>query len=263
MKKAPPGNCPAEIVRQLQGRVRRIEGARRRDDEPPISTGCAALDALLPAGGLQRGTLLEWFPAPPGSHGGSQRGSGAGTLAMLLARAALGEGGALVVMDRRRTFYPPAAAALGIDWERLILVRAPSEADELWALDQALRCPGVAAVWAPLEKLGAHDFRRLQLAAETSGAIGLLLRPSRLRGQPSWAHLQLLVTPRLRAASQQPGPSSSVNRRLRVELIRIRGAAISNTTKTIELEIDEQTAAMRAVDSRSPVFSTARRRESG
>ena len=49
-------------------------------------------------------------------------GNGAATLGLLSAREACREGGVLVVVDRSQTFYPPAAAAWGIDLERLIVV---------------------------------------------------------------------------------------------------------------------------------------------
>ena len=102
---------------------------------------------------------------------------------MVAAREAAAEGGAIVVMDRRGEFYPPAAAALGVNLDNMIVIRAANKKDELWALDQALRCVGVAAVWAPVERIDWRTFRRLQLAAETGGGLGLLLRSTRVRGQ--------------------------------------------------------------------------------
>ncbi len=213
-------NSPDEIVRALSERVRRIEGVRRHSRARPITTGCPALDRILPGGGFTRGTLVEWFAA--------DSGSGTWTLSILAAREALADGGALVVMDRKRCFYPPAAAALGIDMSRLVLVRAANEKDELWALDQALRCEGVAVAWAPLENVPGRTFRRFQLAAESSGSLGMLLRPGSARGRPTWADVQLAVYPR---------PSLS-GRRLRVELVRCRFGA---SGRAVELEIDQRT----------------------
>jgi hypothetical protein len=249
----------AQTVCALQQQLRQMEAATRAAREPPAPWGCAQLDALLPEGGLPRGALMEWFPAS--QH---ERGGGAGTLAMTAARVLLAAGGALVVVDRRQTFYPPAAAALGIDLERLILVRPKTAQDEVWAIDQALRCAGVAAVWAQLEKLGGHDFRRLQLAAESGGAVGLFVRPAWLRGQPSWAHLQIAVTPIASGGRKSPEYAASSSgaakglpsvangkasfstlrfsaseaRRLRVEILRVRGSAPA-MAKSIEIEIDD------------------------
>ena len=86
-----------------------------------------------------------------------------------------GQGGALVVVDRSRLFYPPAAVGLG-NRSGATDRRAPdSEADHAWALDQTLRSRGVAAVW-PVPTRTITHLRRWQLAGETSGVLGLLLR---------------------------------------------------------------------------------------
>ena len=190
-----PVDLPSsDIVRTLQQRVRQIESGHQTPidataksavwhQDPTavgrmdavVSSGCAALDRLLPAGGFRRGTLVEWLS--------TSSGSGAGTLAILVAREAASEGGAVVIVDRPHQFYPPAAAALGIRLEQTIVVRPDTKRDEIWALDQSLRCPGVAAVWSPLsDRLDQRDFRRLQLAAETGNCLGLLLRSSAVRG---------------------------------------------------------------------------------
>ena len=114
--------------------------------------------------------------------------------------------------------------AWGYGLAQMLVIRSTSEEEELWALDQALRCRGVGAVLAPLTKLDVHDFRRLQLAAECGGTLGLLLRPANVRGDPSWADLQLAVRPR----------ASPSGRRLCVEVVRCRGGTAG---RNIELTI--------------------------
>ncbi len=172
-----------------------------------ISSGWPSVDALLPHQGFLRGSLVEWLSEGPGS--------GAGSLALTAAREASRQGGAIVILDSSGWFYPPAAAAWGIDLQRLIWLRPRDQAGALWAFDQALRCPAVAAVWAWLPRLESRWFRRFQLAAESSGSLGLLLRPAHVRGRPSWAEIQLGV---------QPQPDSS-RWRWRVELLRCREQA--------------------------------------
>ena len=207
---------PEEIVRALRREVSRIEGPdpRNSDNAPTIGSGLAELDRILPGGGFRPGTLVEWLAARPGS--------GAGSLALSTARQAIVPNKALVVMDRLGRFFPPAAAAWGIDSRRLILIRAADEADELWALEQALRSEAVGAVWAKIDRLESRDFRRLQLAAETGGGLGLLLRPAGVQGCPSWSHTQLLV---------EPIPP----RRLRVCVVRSRTACAG---ATVEVTLD-------------------------
>jgi len=255
-------NAPAlardVLVASLRREVARLEAGRPPEDERPVSTGSTALDRLLPAGGLRRGTLVEYLtPAPV---------SGAGTLALAAAREACRQGLAFVILDRRIVarsaseghrschFYPPAAAAWGIELSKTLVLRPASDADALWALDQALRCPGVGAVWAACDRLDVRDFRRLQLAAECGGTLGLLLRPARSRGQPTWADVQLEVRRtkyEVRKRQNTIFRPSSFNRpsffdlwQIRVELARCRGAPGG---KVVLLELDEAAGIWREV----------------
>src|SRR5262245_30627972 len=246
------------LVSSLRREVARLEMSQPAEDERPVSTGSPALDGLLPAGGLRRGTLVEYLT------GGS--GNGAGTLALSAAREACQERRALVVVENGGSagaspsrFYPPAAAAWGIDLSVVLVLRPASKADVVWALDQALRCKGVGAVWARSDRLDVRDFRRLQLAAECGGTMGLLTRPARLRGQPTWADVQwevrgrkdegrrLKAEKRLRRSSFTPPPSSFrglLAWRLEVELVRCRGAAGG---EKVLLELDEAAGVWREV----------------
>lgn len=221
----------SRAITALQRKLARLEQAQR-PAWGTASSGCAALDRLLPPGGLRRGSLVEWLA--PAS------GSGAATLAMRAAQSACADGGALVVVDRRGDFFPPAALARGVDPAQMIVVRPRSAPDELWAIDQALRCPAVAAVWAEAAQLDPRSFRRFQLAAEAGGVLGLLVRPLSVVGRPSWADVQLLVQP-LRSAAGGPWRG----RRWRVELLRCRGGAAG---KSIVLELDETTQEMCEAD---------------
>ncbi len=265
-------NSTHETVQALKERLQQVEMAnalQRPEDVDSISTGCPRFDRLLPDGGWRRGTLVEWLSAG--------RGSGAGTLALLAARQVSAEGGAVVVLDNRGDFYPPAAAMLGMNLDNLVVIRAATEKDRLWALDQVLRCEGVAAVWAPQDELDPHTFRRLQLAAESSGALGLLVRDQRVRGLPTWSYLQLLVRPCGEAGSEAgrevrgegvaevrgqgavrrkgsrllhpPGADLGAgksgvggDRQMRVELLRSRQGRSGDW---VELQVDEVTGAIR------------------
>ena len=223
-----------QVVEALRARLRRFEGKRVADDTPPISSGCRELDRLLPTNGFPRGSLIECL-------GDGPHACGAGMFAMIAARQAAAEGGVIVVLDSQHRFYPPAAAVLGVDLEEVVVVRARRRHDQLWALDQALRCPAVAAVWAPLEQLDEHDFRRLQLAVEEGGGLGLLVRSRRARNQPSWSDIRFWIEPRV-VDSRQLG----VGRRLRVEVSRCRRGGGGGV---LDVEIGEATGIMRHVSS--------------
>lgn len=228
-----------QVVDVLRAQLQRFEVKRLECDTPPISSGCRALDRLLPNngfphGGFPRGSLIECLGSGP-------HACGAGMFAMIVARQAAAEGGVIVVLDPRQQFYPPAAAVLGVDMERMVIVRARQHHDQIWALDQALRSPAVAAVWTLFEQLDERSFRRLQLAAEEGGGLGLLVRPRRAYNQPSWSDIRLLIQPRVVDSRRV-----SRGRLLRIDVNRCRGG---ETGGTLDVEIDEATGAIRQVSS--------------
>jgi protein ImuA len=245
------GTCQHLQIEALRQQLAQWEGAAAWQNAladpaspervPVLSSGCPALDGILPEKGFRRGTLVEWL------------GDGAATLAFRTAAGACQDGRALVVVDSSGEFYPPAAIALGIEPSRLIVVHPGNKADHTWALDQALRCPAVAAAvaWpdcthhAPrgdglhrTERgeygytLDGRTFRRLQLAVEQGGGLGLLIRPTVLRGEPSWTDVRLLVEPL--ASNKDP---FIARRRMRIVLLRCRGG---RGEQSVEVEIDDE-----------------------
>jgi hypothetical protein len=96
---------------------------------------------------------------------------------------------------------------------RSVFVDPPGRAERVWAMDLALRSPGVAAVVADGAGLAMPESRRLQLAA--GGAVGLLARPDRERRELSAARTRWAVAPsRAHGAGQV----------WTVELLRCKGA---------------------------------------
>jgi hypothetical protein len=260
---------PARVLtlRRLAGQLQKLErsshpvsdcrrsGGRKSDGQETdsqrtISSGLEVLDRLLPEGGFRAGTLIEWV---------AEKGS-ADQLALLAARSALGEDRVLIVIDDEESLYPPAAAALGFDLKRLILVRpgkparrdaapekqtgkkpnkpAAASVEALWALEQALGSRGVAVTFCRLQKLSARVFRRLQLSAERGGGLGFLVRPPTARGEPSWSDVRLSVE------AMSEGDSSSA-RRWRVEVLRCRRGAAGE--RFALLEYDDATNTVRPI----------------
>lgn len=200
-----------------------------REDERErrvVSTGIPALDELLPESGLRRGALNEWI--------GAEVGCGVLSLAMRVAAAAQSDG-PLIIVDTEKTLYPPAIQATGVSLTESIVVRPASLTEALWAVEQSLRCVGIGGVLFPVDQLRTQDFRRLQLAAESGTAVGLLVRPSGSQRQPGWADVRLLVSPR-------PARPNSFCRRMAVQCIYAKG---SLTDRTIELEMCDETGAVR------------------
>ena len=221
---APP--IRPQLIRDLQERIHGIEAGGQRSDTRCVSTGFEALDQILTNRGLKQGSLIEWV-----SDG---EGSGAAMLALTVVAHLLREDGALVVIDQIGEFYPVAAAALAIPLDRTVVVRPETRMAALWAWEQSLRCPGVAVTFGWIDAMDDRVLRRLQLAAETGGGLGFLLRSPDKNAGPSWAATRICIQSREAAtrrlcAAERFG--DSLTRRLQVSLAH---------GETIEVELEHE-----------------------
>jgi len=158
-------------------------------------------------------------------------------LPVLVARAAA-KTGWIVWCDFARRFYPPGAVAMGLDLDRLLLLRPKTQADELWAATECLRSVGVAACIVAPPRLSVVQARRLQLAAERGGGVGLVLRSADAISRPYAAVTRWLVS---------PAPGERTSQCWRMELIHGHGGLIG---QSVLLEVCRETYHVRAV---SPV----------
>jgi protein ImuA len=116
--------------------------------------------------------------------------------------------------------WPPGLARYGLSPADLVMVRATRPADALWAMEEALRCPAVAGALLTLNDIDLTAARRLQLAAESGGALGLLLRPDTEEAGPSAA----LTRWRIDALPGLGGSAHALgDPRWRLDLQRCRG----------------------------------------
>ena len=242
-----PAGLPASLLRSgltttglaSSGLVNGGQLQGREEARETVRSGFSGIDALLPAGGLRRGSLVEWLAGdavaagsvvvggkPAAEAGADDMTSGAGAVSLAVAiacRLAAAPTGprSIVVVDRGGWFHPPAVLPWLDDSRQLVVARPSHDDDEVWAIDQALRCRGVAAVvaWprsvARRSACGSHEpmhaagrrggskpgsrwtiaMRRWQLAARASGAVGLLVRSAATAREPSWAEARLAVSP--------------------------------------------------------------------
>ncbi|GFE83964.1 hypothetical protein GCM10011487_59640 [Steroidobacter agaridevorans] len=176
-----------------------------REGPPPRiePSGSANLDAVLPGGGWQSGTIVELMPMS----------DGIGELRLLMpALAKITQGERHVAMIAPP--YIPFAPALlrhGLRLEHFWIIRAQSAADILWSAEQTLRCKSFGAVLAWPSAIRDREVRRLQLAAEAGSSIGFVYR------QPSAARESSPAAVRLRLQTDVTG-------QLSIDVVKCRGA---------------------------------------
>ena len=171
-------------------RVWKLKDASAAPPRPVWSTGKSSLDARLPGGGWPTASLVEVLIDDTGL------GEVQLFLPALVAsqRRTDGETPWLVWIAPPHEPFAPALSQQGIDLGRLLVVRPASAMEALWAAEQTLSSGVCAAVLLWLKGTDDRWLRRLKLAAEAGGALGVLFRPERHRFESSPATLRLVMT---------------------------------------------------------------------
>jgi len=91
--------------------------------------------------------------------------------------------------------YAPAFSGSGLEPSHLLLVKAASDSEALWAMEQALQSGACIAVLGWVGKATLRCLRRLQLAAEQHNSWAIAFRPPQVSKQQSVAALRIRVTP--------------------------------------------------------------------
>ncbi len=156
---------------RLRARIARIE---RGDGvvQAACPLGVAEIDGALPWGGLPRGALHE-------IGGVAERDLAAQSFAAVLLGLLAEESRPVLWIAPDEGPYAPALPGFGLDPSQVTVVHARRPADALWALEEGVRCPALAAVLAEGAEPDFAQSRRLQLAANESGVTPLLLQPAR------------------------------------------------------------------------------------
>lgn len=136
-----------------------------------IPTGHAELDVLLPGRGWPVGALTEIFVERPGI----------GELQLLMPAAAqlTGRGRWLAMIAPPYLPYAPAMAASGVHLKHMLLLNPQSRDEQAWAGEQLLASGNCGAMLLWNDHLQDRTIRRLQHAAEHSGALAVLFRSRR------------------------------------------------------------------------------------
>jgi protein ImuA len=213
--------------------------------------GIKSIDERLPEGGLALGALHE----VAGGGNGAIDGAAA---ALFAAGIAARTGGRVLWCVTRQDLFAPALAQAGLAPERVIYVEAGDDKTVLSCFEEALRHSKLGAVIAEVSRLSMTASRRLQLAAEGSGVIGLTLRRRRRQVEAAEFRQPTAATTRWRVSAlpSTPLPVPGVGRtRWRLELLRCRGG------ESAEFEVEACNAQGRLALPAELAYRSSRARE--
>lgn len=214
-------SIPASGLDALRAEVRAIEASRRGAGSKTLPFGIDPIDRKLAGGGLATAALHELA-----GNSNSLNDDAAATLfAAGVAARTQSNGGTVLWVLRRRDLFAPALARAGLPPNRLIYAECARDEDALAVIEEGLRHGGLAAVVGEVGRAGMTATRRLQLAAEDSATMALVLRRWRRGGDDPLAAPSAAATRwRIGCVPSLELPTSGIARpRWRIELARQRG----------------------------------------
>ena len=157
----------------------------KQSSRPVFSTGYEALDQAIYDGGWPQGAVTELLLTQPGV--GELR-----LLAPLLSKFS-SQPGYLVLVAPPYLPYAPHFAQQSVLLNKLLIIRAHSVADRIWASQQALASRSCSAVvcWLPNAAAYKSELRKLTLAAHQGQSWGFVMRPVAATVHPSPARLRI------------------------------------------------------------------------
>jgi protein ImuA len=204
----------AELRRWLERKASRLPCA-----DGVLPFGIEAVDTRLPKGGLALGHLHE---IQEGGNISTYAGLAALFSAGILARLT----GPVLWCLRGRDLFAPALARIGLHSDRVIYCETWNDRDVLPAMEEGLRCKGLAGVVGEVTKLSLNASRRLQLCAGETGVTALAIRrwrnteeKSRMN-EPNAAATRWRVSPYPSLQNEFEGLE---RQRWQLELLRVRG----------------------------------------
>ena len=158
------------IIAQLKEDILQLEGFKPQTAIKEVDFGLGPLEKAFPYSQFPTSALHE-FLCDEEEHTASTNGF----LSILLSVLMQNEKSCIWISPFPQVF-PPALKKFGIHPDRIIFIQLRKDRDILWAMEEALKCAGLAAVIAELHDFNFAQSRRLQLTIENSRITGFVLR---------------------------------------------------------------------------------------
>lgn len=203
-----------ELLQKLQQDIFLWQGFKPQAAGKAECIGLGEIETSFPGGVFPRKAIHEFITIQP-EQSASSEGFIAGLLSILMEN-----GAACVWVSTSRNLFPASLSLFNVEAERVIFMDVQREKDVLWITEEALKCHGLAAVVAELNNVSLVESRRLQLAVETSGVTGFILRRDGNQKASTVATARWKISP-LPSGSEDGMPGIGFPR-WHVELLKVR-----------------------------------------
>jgi protein ImuA len=203
----------AQIISRLQQEILVLEGFKHGRDSI-VDPGLGIINHAFPNKSFPKAAVHEFILS------GLETAAASSGFVMGLLSPLMNNGGVAMWISAGRQIFPPALKFFGVQPDQFVFIDLKKEAQVMWAMEEALKCPALTAVVGQIADVSFTASRRLQLAVEQSQVTGFILRNNPRHLTTTACVSRWKITP-LPSYSEDGLPGVGFPE-WRVELLRIR-----------------------------------------
>jgi protein ImuA len=155
------------IIEQLKNQILSLQG-NKASIQQPASMDLGLVESSFPESVFSHAAVHQFV-----SSSFETAACTCGFISVILAKL-MQQGGSCLWISTKRSIFPPALKAYGVEPSRILFIDASRAKDALWAIEESLKCTALSAVVGEISELDFDESRRLQLAVEKSQVTGFI-----------------------------------------------------------------------------------------
>jgi protein ImuA len=163
----------SDIIKKLESEILPLQGYKAALGKTPIHVHLGPINDAFPNSHFPVGAIHEFVCSD------LEKQTAASGFISIIISSLMNDSGVALWISASRTIFPPALISFGIDPAKIIFIDLKNHKEVAWAVDEALKLNGLAAVVGEMQEINFATSRRLQLAVEKSQVTGFLLNNKR------------------------------------------------------------------------------------
>jgi len=204
-----------ELIGKLQRDILQWQGFKSPQAGAITNFGLGAIEEAFPNAIFPTGAIHEVMSPEP-----EQAAAAGGFIGALLGELMKKDKGACIWISTNRKLFPAGLDEFKAQAHHIIFIDVATEKDVLWAMEEALKCEGLAAVIAEVKDISFAQSRRLQLATENSKVTGFLLRNGKQKASANICVARWQISPL--PSETEDGLPGVGHPRWQIDLLKVR-----------------------------------------
>lgn len=160
----------SQIIQQLKKEILPLQGYRPLSAGAYNNIGFPTIEKAFPNHTFPTGAIHEFL-----TDSNEALAATNGFVSALLFRLTQNKGACLWISPERMIF-PPGLRSFGIEPHKIIFITIRKEKEQLWVMEEALKCNSISAVVGQVKNIDFTASRRFQLSVENSNVTGFIIR---------------------------------------------------------------------------------------